>query len=68
MKQCEHGHFYDETRFAACPYCRDDAAGAGGSEGTAGKTVAAFGAAARRLRMKEKPWESFRRKSVSTLP
>ena len=40
MKQCEHGHFYDETRFAACPYCRDGAAGAGGSEGTAGKTVA----------------------------
>ena len=40
MKQCEHGHFYDETRFAACPYCRDGAAGAGESEGTAGKTVA----------------------------
>ena len=37
MKQCDNGHFYDEARFASCPYCRPNA--------VAGKTVAAYGAA-----------------------
>lgn len=32
MKQCENGHFYDENRFAECPYCEG---------GNVGKTVAA---------------------------
>lgn len=34
MKQCEKGHFYDEKRYGACPYCNPAAAPA------AGKTVA----------------------------
>ena len=29
MKQCERGHIYDETAYAACPYCGQD-----GSVGT----------------------------------
>ena len=33
MKQCDNGHFYDETRFSECPYCT-------GGQGV-GKTVAA---------------------------
>lgn len=24
MKQCDKGHFYDDNRFDACPYCKDD--------------------------------------------
>lgn len=32
MKQCSNGHFYDETRFSECPYCK------GGQN--VGKTVA----------------------------
>ena len=23
MRQCERGHFYDDTRFASCNYCKD---------------------------------------------
>lgn len=23
MKQCENGHFYDDTRFETCPYCQE---------------------------------------------
>ena len=33
MRQCDNGHFYDESRFDSCPYCQE---GAG-----VGKTVAA---------------------------
>ena len=25
MKQCDNGHFYDETRFDSCPYCQEGA-------------------------------------------
>lgn len=42
MKQCDNGHFYDETRFERCPYCQDDAGvGKTVAAGTVGKTVAA---------------------------
>lgn len=42
MKQCDNGHFYDETRFESCPYCQDGAGvGKTVAAGTIGKTVAA---------------------------
>jgi hypothetical protein len=42
MKQCDNGHFYDEVRFASCPYCRDSAGvGKTVAAGSVGKTVAA---------------------------
>lgn len=34
MKQCDKGHFYDEGRYLACPYCQN-------AEQPLGKTVAA---------------------------
>jgi len=48
MRQCPNGHFYDENRYAACPYC-DAGSDAGKTVATAdfqsgadiGKTVAA---------------------------
>ena len=44
MKQCDNGHFYDDKRFSACPYCQNGQGGAktaplGGSD--FGKTQAA---------------------------
>ncbi len=41
MKKCENGHFYDETRFDACPYCSDKNSGANKTMAinTGGKTV-----------------------------
>ena len=23
MRQCDNGHFYDESRFDSCPYCQE---------------------------------------------
>ena len=43
MKQCDNGHFYDEARFASCPYCQANA-GFGktvAGNSSVGKTVAA---------------------------
>lgn len=44
MKQCDNGHYYDESRFDSCPYCQENA-GVGktvaASSSTVGKTVAA---------------------------
>ncbi len=39
MKQCEKGHFFDEARYLACPYCQN-------AEQPLGKTVAAVHGAA----------------------
>ena len=25
MRQCDNGHFYDESRFDSCPYCQEGA-------------------------------------------
>jgi len=33
MKQCERGHFYDEQRHAACPYCSNVQQGVGATIG-----------------------------------
>lgn len=42
MKQCDNGHFYDEQRFAACPYCQEGGAvGKTVASAPIGKTVAA---------------------------
>ena len=42
MKQCDNGHFYDESRFDRCPYCQGDAGvGKTVAASLAGKTVAA---------------------------
>jgi hypothetical protein len=38
VRQCERGHFYDETRYPTCRYCEDAASGA--AAGTLGATVA----------------------------
>ncbi len=52
MKQCERGHFYDETRHASCPYCANVQQGVGATVGLSpvqdvGKTMpVAQGAAA----------------------
>lgn len=35
MRQCERGHFYDETRHDSCPYCE------GANQAAIGRTVAA---------------------------
>ena len=35
MRQCERGHFYDDTRFASCNYCKD-------GTGLGNQAVAAF--------------------------
>ncbi len=35
MKQCEKGHFYDDIRFSACPYCKDVPAAAAAPPKTA---------------------------------
>lgn len=41
MKQCDNGHFYDETRFENCPYCQDNAGvGKTVGAGTGSQTVA----------------------------
>ena len=49
MKQCDNGHFYDESRFDSCPYCQEGARvgktvaaapGGAASEADRGKTVA----------------------------
>lgn len=43
MRQCDNGHFYDETRFESCPYC-GEGAGIGKTmavaDGRSEKTVA----------------------------
>ena len=42
MKQCDNGHFYNESRFDSCPYCQEGAGvGKTVAAGTVGKTVAA---------------------------
>ena len=42
MRQCDNGHFYDESRFDSCPYCQEGAGvGKTVAAGTVGKTVAA---------------------------
>lgn len=41
MKQCANGHFYDENRFAECPYCDGGPTAAAPSSDDVGKTVAA---------------------------
>ena len=42
MRQCDNGHFYDESRFDGCPYCQGGAGvGKTVAAGTVGKTVAA---------------------------
>lgn len=41
MKQCANGHFYDENRFAECPYCDGDAGKTTPVADDVGKTVAA---------------------------
>ena len=42
MRQCDNGHFYDESRFDSCPYCQEGAGvGQTVAAGTVGKTVAA---------------------------
>jgi pSer/pThr/pTyr-binding forkhead associated (FHA) protein len=46
MKQCENGHFYDENRFAECPYCKNGAGTHRMEEEPVGKTVAAYAAPA----------------------
>ncbi len=58
MKQCDNGHFYDETRFEHCPYCQD---GAG-----VGKTVAA-GAVGKTVAAVPGPGESDRGKTVAVI-
>ena len=43
MKQCDNGHFYDEARFASCPYCQGGAGvGRTVAASSVGKTVAAY--------------------------
>ena len=42
MKQCDNGHFYDESRFGSCPYCQESAnVGSTVAASSIGKTVAA---------------------------
>lgn len=44
MRQCDNGHFYDESRFDSCPYCQEGAGvGKTVAAGTVGKTVARAG-------------------------
>lgn len=41
MKQCENGHFYDDTRFETCPYCHENSGvGKTMGVGTGSQTVA----------------------------
>lgn len=42
MRQCDNGHFYDESRFDSCPYCQEGAGvGKTVAASSVGKTVAA---------------------------
>ena len=48
MKQCERGHFYDNDRYAACPYCQNVQQGIGATVGLSpmqeiGKTMPVAG-------------------------
>lgn len=68
MRQCDNGHFYDESRFDSCPYCQEGAGvGKTVAAGTVGKTVAAVPAALRRKQTEARRWALLKRRSVLIL-
>ena len=68
MRQCDNGHFYEESRFDSCPYCQEGAGvGKTVAAGTVGKTVAAVPGGAARKQTEARRWALLKRRSVLIL-
>ena len=68
MRQCDNGHFYDESRFDSCPYCQEGAGvGKTVAAGTVGRPWLLCREALRRKQTEARRWALLKRRSVLIL-